>query len=216
MEPESSDRIPWERQYYGDIKIPHCPSKTIKCKMCGTPFLDTITEIPYLISHLYIEHHKTELTDHPEREFLLQKFSINEKNSEAKCVCERVIVYDMYGLYLLKNHVEIYHGNSSHIYEIIAKTESGRDTLDKYIIMGSEATCPKCELKIDMIHSETQVVEKVKELLEHYFSHRYKEKCYICYNARKFDFVLFVLFQFHNNSIFLRCYDWIQFFQLKL
>jgi len=123
--------------------------------------------------HLYTSHKITELTEHPEREFLLRKFITYEESAKAICrSCERVIYYDKYGVYLLKNHVELYHQNYSHIYKIIAQIESGCYILDKYYIIGNEATCPKCELKIDITHSETQTREKLNELLEHYFSHR--------------------------------------------
>jgi len=47
--------------------------------------------------HLYTLHKITKLTYHPEHEFLLQKFIINEENAEVQCLtCKRVIVYDMY------------------------------------------------------------------------------------------------------------------------
>jgi len=84
---------------------------------------------------------------------------------------KKKIVYKEFGLYLLKNHVELYHGKSSHIYHLIVLTKNGCHTLEKYFIKGIEATCPKCEIKIDMTHSETLTVEKVEELLDHYYSH---------------------------------------------
>jgi len=59
---------------------------------------------------------------------------------------------------------------------------------------GIKATCLKCEIKIDMTHAETRPAEKVKELLDHYFSHRYKEKCFIFVTRRenRFCFTCFV------------------------
>jgi len=114
-------------------------------------------------------------------------------------------------MYLLKNHVELYHGNYSHIYKRIAEIKSGCYTLDKYFIMGSEATCPKCELKIDTTHSETHTREKLKELFEHYFSHRYKKKCFKFANMRKW--ILFYFFCSNNFIIirYKRYYDCNQF-----
>jgi len=192
---EFPDRIPWERQYYNDTIISHC-AESVECRMCGTIFPDAKICIPYHIKHLNEEHYKTELTDHPERGFLQQKFVINTVKSTARCfTCKKVIKYNQYGLYLLKNHLEIYHGNSSYIYEKITKTIIGSDTLNKYFIMGSEAACPKCELKIDMTFSEILAEESLKELLKHYFSHRYKDKCFK-FAKIKINFVFsLVLFQ---------------------
>jgi len=60
--------------------------------------------------HLYTSHSITELTDHPKREYYRKKFIVNEENSEASCCThKRVIVYDMY---LVKNHLETYHGKN--------------------------------------------------------------------------------------------------------
>jgi len=176
---EFQDRIPWERQYYIDIIIPHSKVRTIKCVRCGTAFLDEETQIPYHISHMN-RHGITELTDHLERAFFEQNFHISTVKSTAKCcICKRIIEYNQHGLYLLKNHIEIYHEKSLQKYELITKIVEGCHTLDKYFIIGNEAMCPKCEKKIDMTHAETLPAEKVKELLDHYFSHRYKEKCFI-------------------------------------
>jgi len=115
MESKFPDRIQWERKYYCDIIYPGYKSlKFVKCKMCEKTFLDTRENIPHRIKHLNERHYITELTDHPEREFLQQKFVINTVESRAKCyTCKNVIEYNKYGLYLLKNHLEIYHGNSS-------------------------------------------------------------------------------------------------------
>jgi len=203
MESEFPNRIPWEEQYYSDNTILGSP-KSIKCKMCETTFLDEKITIPYRIKHLNEKHYITELTDHPERGFLQHKFVINTAESTAKCfTCKRVIYYNKYGLYLLKNHLEIYHGNSSYIYEKIAKTKIGCDTLNKYFIMGSEATCLKCEQKIGE--------ESLKELLKHYFSHRYEDKCFKFAKMRKS--ILFYLFCFNNFIIirYQRHYDRNQF-----
>jgi len=185
MESEFPDRFPWERKYYRNIIIPR-GSNFIKCDMCVQAFPDVKTEIHNHIEHLNQVHRKTELTDHPDREYFREMFIINEENFEAICrTCQRVIVYKAYGLYLLKNHVEIYHKISSGTYKIIAKVETVCHMLDKYYIMGSKATCPKCDKEIDMTHSEIQAVGKVKELLEHYFSHRYKTKCFMFVKTRK-------------------------------
>jgi len=180
--------------------------------MCETSFLDVKITIRNRLKHLNEKHYITELTDHPERGFLQQKFVISTVESTAKCfTCKRVIEYNKYGLYLLKNHLEIYHGNSSYIYEKIAKTKIGCDTLDKYFVMGSEATCPKCELKIDMTFSEILAEKSLKELLDHYFFHRYKDKCFKFAKMRKS--ILFYLFCFNNFIIirYQRYYDWNQF-----
>jgi len=203
MESEYLDRIPWERQYYIDIIIPHSQVRNIKCVMCGESFLAEDTQIPSHISHLNEVHRITELTHHAEREFFIENFIIDTVKSTAVCrIChkrrhfkKKEIPYSQYGLYLLRNHIEIYHKKYLQNYELITRTFDGRQTLNKYFIMGNEAACPKCYRKIDMTHSKTQPAEKVKELLEHYFSHRYKEKCFIFATHRKIDFVLFVLFQ---------------------
>jgi len=167
----------------------------MKCKFCATVFLDDRTYIPYRIKHLKEEHNITELSNYPYRDYLQQSFIINEKSSKALChLCAHVIKYNMYGLYLLNNHIEIYHGNSSRTYKLIVKTEKGRDTLNKYFIMGIEATCPKCGLKIDMTHSEIHAVGKVEELLEHYFSHRYKKNVLrLLKRKTRFCFTSFVI-----------------------
>jgi len=192
------DHIPWERQYYEPLEIPHC-SKCIKCKLCATPFLDERKYIPIHINHLKEKHKITELSNYPYSNYLQRKFFINEESYTAICfLCAHEIEYNEYGLYLLNNHIEIYHGNSSR-YKLIVMTEKGRDTLNKYIIKGIEATCPKCGIKIDMTHTETHPIEKVKGLLEHYFSHRYKKKV-LCFTSLltllkrvKHDFVLLLL-----------------------
>jgi len=214
MESEFLDHIPWERQYYSDTIISQLPFKSkkcIMCKMCGISYSDEIREIPYHIMHLNIVHCITELTDHPERGFLIQKFIINELKSEAKCrTCKRVIKYNKYGLYLLKNHIEIYHGSKSDIYKLIMTTRIESDILDKYFIIGSEATCPKCELKMDMTDLNIHIVEKVEVLFDHYLSHRYEEKCFICHNRRKS--IMFYLFCSNNFIIISKSYyDWNEF-----
>jgi len=203
---EYPHHIPWERQHYEPLKIPYHP-KCIKCKLCGTAFIDKRKYIPCHINHLKEVHNITELCNYPYGNYLQWRFNINEELSEAKCrLCSHKIEYYEYGLYLLKNHIEIYHRNSSRIYNLIARTEKGRDTLNKYFIMGIEATCPKCGLKIDMTHTETHAVEKVKALLEHYFFHRYKKKV-LCFTSlltllkrAKHDFVLLLLLY---NSIII-------------
>jgi len=191
---EFQDRIPWERRYYVDIILPHSLFKTIKCRMCGTAFTDDITLIPDHISHLN-EHGITELTDHPERALFERRFLINTEESTAECRrCKKKIVYKRYGLYLLKNHIEMYHTKNFENYELIMKTEERHQILDKYLIIDNEAKCLRCDQKIDMTHSKTQPAEKVKELLEHYFSHWYKEKCFIFATRRenRFCFTRFV------------------------
>jgi len=86
--------------------------------------------------HLYTLHKITELTYHPEREFLLQKFIINEENAEALCrTCKRVIVYD---IYLVKNHFHKISRKKSSIYQNAVNTVKGRDILNKYFISDSE------------------------------------------------------------------------------
>jgi len=108
--------------------------------------------IPDFIDYLREIHNITEITDH---DILVREFTIREEEFTTECrTCNSSIDYKMYGVYLLKNHLEIYHGNSSHIYKIIAKTESGRYVLDEYIIKGSEATCTKCNRKINMENSD--------------------------------------------------------------
>jgi len=213
-----SHHIPWERQHFNLIRIPCCVD-SIKCKFCGKVFIDKRESIPCLMKHLKEEHNITELSNYPYRNDLRQKFIINEESSKATCfICQHEIKYDEHGLYLLKNHFEIYHGNSSHTYKVIVRTEKGCDTLDKYFIMGIEATCPKCGTKIDMTHSETHAVEKVKTLLEHYFSHyRYKKKV-LCFTSlftllkrAKHDFILLLLLYNFIIIRYQRYYDWNQF-----
>jgi len=193
---ETIDRIPWEKKYCSNITIFRLLD-SVKCNICEAVFPREEKLIRYFTMHLYKSHKITELTKHPEREFLLQKFNINEENTKAQCrTCKRVIVYNMYGIYLLKNHLETYHGKKSSIYEKAVNTEKGRDILNKYFITGSEATCPKCELKIDLTdlkHTE----ERLIKLLRHYFSHnRYKKKK-ICFYLPK----RVILFCFNNFII---------------
>jgi len=194
---ETVDRIPWEKKYCSNITI-FLLLPSIKCNICEIVFPREEKLIRYFIMHLYKSHKITELTEHPEREFLLQKFIIHEENTKAQCrTCKRIIVYNMYGMYLLKNHLETYHGKNSSIYEKAVHTEKGRDILNKYYITGNEATCPKCELKIDctdLKHTE----ERLIELLRHYFSHnRYKQKKKICFYLPK----RVILFCFNNFII---------------
>jgi len=199
MDSEFPDRIPWERQYYCDITIPRCP-KSIKCKTCGTAFLDEKKYIPFHIKHLKERHNTTELTHHPKNEFLKEYFIINEENFTAKCrfeCCKHFLIdYNKYGLYLLINHFEIYHGNDSYIYERITRTEIGCDTLNKYFIMNGEATCTKCDEMINMSGADLYIISEIKleELLERYFSHRYENTCFIFAKTRKnrFCFTSFI------------------------
>jgi len=147
------DRILWERkrwEYCTDIIIPFLPN-SIKCNICKEAFPSEgrRTHV-YFTRHLYTSHKITELTEHSEREFLLQKFIINEEQTIAQCrICTDKITYNRYGVYILKNHFEVYHGEKSILYERALNTEGGHGILKKYFIKGSEATSPKCELKID-------------------------------------------------------------------
>jgi len=174
--PLYEDRIPWERKYCTDIIIPFLPN-SIKCNICKEAFPSKGRKMHiYFTMHLYTSHKITELTEHPEREFLLQKFIINEEKTMAQChICKSTIFYDIYGVYLLKNHFEVYHGEKSILYERTVNTKRGYDILKKYFIKGSEVTCPKCELKIDW--TDLKYDERLIKLLRHYFSHnRYEEK----------------------------------------
>jgi len=177
MESEFPDRIPWENRYYSDRIFPNKKSlNSVECKLCNTSFPNLKKTIPSRLKHLKEEHYITELTDHPERGFFYHNFLINAVESTAKCfTCEKVISFNKYGLYLLKNHLEIYHGVNSYSYTTIAETKIGCDTLDKYFIINTEAACPKCELKIDLIGSELKHMAKInlKTLLEHYISHSF-------------------------------------------
>jgi len=179
------DRIQWERKYYRDLTTPY-RSSIIECKLCKANGSVIISDF---IDHLREIHNITEITDY---DILVQEFTIREEEFTAECrICNSSIDYEMYGVYLLKNHWEIYHGNSSHIYKTIAETECGRDVLDEYIIMGSEATCTKCDRKMNMGNSDS--LNAVK-LFGHFLSHGYEEKCFIfaktCKN--RFCFTWFV------------------------
>jgi len=177
-----TDRIQWERKYYKDLTAPH-HSNIVECILCEA--IESVI-IPDFIDHLRCVHKIREIIHHPDHDILLQKFTIDEEEFTAECrICNSSIDYKMYGVYLLKNHLEIYHGNSSHIYKTITNTESGRDTLDKYIITGSKAMCPKCDLKINMADSDLFTEIKLEELLEHYFGHRFEEKCFRFVKTRK-------------------------------
>jgi len=189
------DDILSEKNYCNDRTI-RPPHNVIQCIICQAVFPKEGEYKQDFIKHLYTSHKITELTDHPKREYYRKKFIINEENSEAKCrTCQKVIAYNEYGLYLLKNHVEIYHGKNSHIYHLVTLTENGCHTLKKYFIKGIKATCPKCEIKINMTCAIARPAEKVKELLDHYFSHRYKEKCFI-----------FVIFVCRENRFCFTCF----------
>jgi len=185
-----SDRFQWERKYCKYLT----PSSIVECRLCEN--LSTgKTIISDFTDHLRVVHNIREIFDHPDHGTLLQEFTINEEECTAVCkICNSSINYIMYGVYLLKNHLELYHGNSSHIYKTIATTESGRDTLDKYIIKGSEATCPKCYQKINMADADLLTKIKLEELIEHYFCHKYEKKCFIfaktCKN--RFCFTCFI------------------------
>jgi len=207
MESGLLDRIPWERNYYIKLEIPNRIKKAyglkiIKCIKCGKPFLDEEEQIQYHVSHLSEVHDITELTEHPEREFFKENFLIDTKKSTATCrICYKrrhlkKIAYSQHGLYLLRNHFEIYHEKYFENYELIMKTEGGRQILDKYVIKGLEAACPKCNQKIDMTQSKTQPAPKVYQLLQHYYLERYKKKNVLYFPRRENQFfVLLVLFQ---------------------
>jgi len=184
-----SNRIRWERKYYKDLTA----QNIVECRLCEKPRIENV--ISDFIDHLRSVHNVREIFDHPDHCTLLREFTINEEEFTAVCkICNSSIDYRMYGVYLLKNHLEMYHGNSSHIYKTIANIQSGHDTLDKYIIIGSEATCPKCDKKINMADADLLTEIKLEELLEHYFSHTYEEKCFIfaktCEN--RFCFTCFI------------------------
>jgi len=185
------DRIQWERKYYKNFTAPW-HSNIIRCKLCKKT--ESVI-IPDFIDHLRCVHGKTEILDYLNDDILLQNFTIDEEEFTAECrICDSSIDYKMYGMYLLKNHFEIYHGNSSNIYKTIVKTKSGRDTLDKYIITGSEASCPKCYLKIDMEDLDFFTEVKLQNLLEHYYCHRYKKNVLYLSKRAKINFDLLVLF----------------------
>jgi len=191
--PLYEDRIPWERKYCTDIIIPFL-SNSIKCNICKEAFSsEGRTTHIYFTRHLYTSHKITELTGHPEREFLMQKFIINEETTVAQClICTSTIFYDIYGVYLLNNHFEIYHGKKSILYERVVNIDKGRNILRKYFIKGSEATCPKCKLNIDWTDLEGDH-ERLIKLLRHYFSHnRYKKQKFFLFTKTRNQFYLFV------------------------
>jgi len=184
------DRMQWERKYFKDLTA----QNIVECRLCENRRTENVI-ISDFIEHLRSVHNIREVFDHPDHGTLLREFTINGEEFTAMCgTCNSLIDYRMYGVYLLKNHLEIYHGNSSRIYKKIANIESGRYTLDKYIIMGSEAMCTKCDQKINMADADLLTEIKLEELLEHYFSHRYEDKCFIFAKTRKNRFC-FTCFQ---------------------
>jgi len=207
MESEFLDRIPWERKHYIKLIIPHSGIQFIKCLRCEKSFLDEEKQIQHFILHLNKVHGITELTEHPEREFFKENFMINTLKSIAVCrICHRrsakkEIAYSQHGLYLLRNHFEMYHEKDVPNYELIMKIVEVHQILNKYFLKGNEAACPKCNQKIDMTHLKTQTAKVVKELFDHYIFHRYKKKCFIFITSRKS--ILFYLLC-SNNLIIIR------------
>jgi len=80
--------------------------------------------------------------------------------------------------------LEIYHEKKSSTYEKAVNTEKGRDIENKYFITGNEATCPKCELKMDwtdLKHTEERLIKLDTTFL--IIGMKKRKFVFICQNA---------------------------------
>jgi len=143
-----SDIPAWMRQYLKQYENP----ERIQCATCKIEtFFSRGTRILDFQRHLCHLHKITELNDHPERNKLKRYFEIiYERDCIGICVfCKMRVEYGR-GVYLLKNHLEIYHEPRSTIYIPIINSREGREMLDKCVITGGNAKCIKCELIINL------------------------------------------------------------------
>jgi len=148
-----------------------CPS-CLRCEYCSSRFRNR-NRIDKFIRHLYKEHQITELSEHSKRFKLERAFDIRPKQYKGICKkCKKRIKYSN-GVYVLQNHLEIYHKDNSNIYKEIRNTKIGSELLNRYIIKNSEAKCSKCGL---VIHLKPHTKAKLIALLEHWNDHFGYEK----------------------------------------
>jgi len=163
-----------ETQARGRWEINHCDEISddiIKCKNC--PNVYSKSHIVYFTEHLYNKHHISELTNHPNREFLENVFSISVVTGNARCnICGAFIHYksQVNGTYLLQNHYEIFHGDNVGLFNAVLKVDHAIEILNNFILIGKKATCRSCELQFDIEHFEVVTLDTLTDLFQHFFS----------------------------------------------
>jgi len=172
---ETQARVRWE--------LRHCviTDDIIKCNHCETTYLKS--QIVYFTEHLYNEHHISELTRHPNREFLNNNFSINAQIGDASCNnCTKVINYksQVNGTYLLQNHFEIFHSNNADLFDTVIEAEHGEEIFNNFILTDKTATCISCNRQINTEHLNVFTLDILTDLIKHYFFHnRYGNNFFI-------------------------------------
>jgi len=205
---ETQARVRWEMR--------HCEVITdniIKCNYCPTDF--SKSPIVFFTIHLYFKHWISELTDHPNREFLENNFSIYAYSVNAWCkTCGAFIPYKLRvnGTYLLQNHYEIFHSDNVGLFNTVIKAEYGKTILNNFIITDKKATCITCNRQINIEHLRALTLETLTDLVKHFFSHdRYDNNFFIFdkTSGNRFCFTCF----FPNNFIirYQTYYDWNKF-----
>jgi len=203
---ESQARVPWEIKYGEVTDNPNI----IRCKLCQTNLL-----FSEFTKHLYITHKISELTDHPNREFLEKNFIIDLNLSTGRCrICGTLICYNLHGIYLLQNHYEIFHSDNSDLFKTVVKAENGKDILSNFILKNKKAVCRSCELQINIEHLDVLTADALTELVNHHFSHDRYEDNFFIFDKRSGNRFCFTCFFFFNNFIIIPYqtnYDWNQF-----
>jgi len=165
------------RQYLKQYENP----ERIQCAICKIGiFFSKRTRILDFQRHLCQIHKITELNDHPERNKLRRYFEIiYERDCIGICVFCKMRVKYRRGVYLLKNHIEIYHEPRSFVYISIVKSRKGREMLDNCVVTGGNAKCIKCELtiKLDVLLEDRRLLTLQEHFRKHHF--RYGQK-YFC------------------------------------
>jgi len=187
---EIQARTSWENKYCELTDTPN----TIKCKFC--PNIFPKLQRVYFTKHLYKVHRISELTEHPNREFLENKFTINFDSENGKCkTCEAVISYENRGMYLLENHYEMIHDNAN-LFRTVLKIVNGEEMLNNFILLKSvKAVCTSCELKINIENLDVLPAETLTKLAVHFFSHdRYVDNFLIFNKTTKNRFCLTCFF----------------------
>jgi len=173
---ETQARVRWEMR--------HCEVITdniIKCNYCLTIF--SKSKIVFFTIHLYNKHRISELTDHPNRGFLENNFSISVATGDALCkTCGAVIHYKsrVNGTYLLQNHYEMFHSDNIGLFNMVIKAEYGKEVLNNFILTDKEATCISCNRQINIEHLNVFTLDILIDLVKHFFSHdRYGNNFFI-------------------------------------
>jgi len=155
-------------------EIGHCVftdnPNIIKCKFCPTIY--SKSQMVDFAEHLYYKHHITELTEHPNRDFLEKNFNINAETGTAWCIlC--VIHYKsrVNGTYLLQNHYEIFHSINVGVFNTVMEAEYDKKILNNFILTDKEATCISCNRQINIEHLKEFTLDILTDLVKLFFSY---------------------------------------------